>query len=783
MKTVLYSVFILLLTCFEANAQGWKWGVSAPGDSSDHYTEGGPIGTDASGNVYVGGSFIGTTTFGTTVIHSAGVINMYVAKFDRNGTVLWVRQIGGKGDDECLGLAVDLSGNVYFTGCCSSSSLVFGTTTLHSNGYRQIFLAKFDTNGNPLWAKLANGTTDDESYAVSLDAAGNAYITGYFTSTTVQVGSFQLQHSPGGNLNRCASFLIKYDSNGNVLWANSLPCSGFVFGNATATDPAGNVIIAGFFANGSLSYSGGTLGSSNNYALFIIKYDPSGNVIWARTNTGQTIVNGNALATDASGNVFLAGAYTEFSIDFGHVSLSGSLNSWQSFLVKYDSSGTDVWAKGSTSVRGAQGYAVNTDTTGKIYVTGSFTGPSVTFDSITLHQDTTADPLFIVTYDPSGKVICANSLSSGGDDVAGIVCSRGYEFISGDVYEHAMVVGSDTLTPVGLEDFFLAKYVCCGKVAIEPDSIIRTCPGVPVTIQASGTSNYSWSPASGLSCTTCPNPIATPVVSTVYTLQGTTTSCQTTNRVTVLLDSIPLTAATATPTVLCPGGSSLLTASGATSYQWSPSTGLACPTCPNTVATPTSSTTYTITGTKCGKYDSIVTIYIQVFPAPVAVAVVSPAAILPGDVAQLSGSGGGTYNWTPGTDLSCVTCPGPAANPLETTNYCLIVTDGNGCRDTSCVSLELLSCQRVFVPNYFSPNGDGDNDVECIYGLDCVRFFTFSIFDRWGEQVFETNDAGKCWDGSYQNRPLDSGVFVYTLKGELLTGKAISQRGSITLVR
>jgi gliding motility-associated-like protein len=118
-----------------------------------------------------------------------------------------------------------------------------------------------------------------------------------------------------------------------------------------------------------------------------------------------------------------------------------------------------------------------------------------------------------------------------------------------------------------------------------------------------------------------------------------------------------------------------------------------------------------------------------------------------------------------------------------TTQYCVRVTDVNGCVDTACtiVNIEIV-CGDVFVPSAFSPNDDGENDLECVYS-DCIEQMTFSIYNRWGEKVFETNNMNICWDGTWNGKELNSAVFVYTLEGFLINGQAVSQKGNISLIR
>ena len=190
--------------------------------------------------------------------------------------------------------------------------------------------------------------------------------------------------------------------------------------------------------------------------------------------------------------------------------------------------------------------------------------------------------------------------------------------------------------------------------------------------------------------------------------------------------------------------------------------------------------TYTISGA-CGASDMIT---IDVFD--LAVATVSPNVTIDwGSMVQLQATGGGTYSWSPDTDLSCNDCPDPIADPTENITYCVTVVDTNACSDSACVTVTVsldIDCGDVFVPNAFSPDGNGNNDLECVYG-SCIVSMYFRIYDRWGEMVFETNNKDICWDGRYRDRLMSTGVYVYILDATLITGEEINKKGNITLTR
>lgn len=159
------------------------------------------------------------------------------------------------------------------------------------------------------------------------------------------------------------------------------------------------------------------------------------------------------------------------------------------------------------------------------------------------------------------------------------------------------------------------------------------------------------------------------------------------------------------------------------------------------------------------------------------------AFIFEGESVQITAGGGVSYSWTPSNGLSCTDCPNPIASPSVTTTYVVTVTDQNGCvGDTSIKIIVHPVCSEVFIPTIFSPNGDGQNDLECVMG-NCIIELDFSIYNRWGERVFQTTDPSICWDGYYKGKLVNSGTFVYKVYVRLLDGSDLSDSGNITVVR
>jgi PKD repeat protein len=234
--------------------------------------------------------------------------------------------------------------------------------------------------------------------------------------------------------------------------------------------------------------------------------------------------------------------------------------------------------------------------------------------------------------------------------------------------------GTNTLTMTG--------YITVNAIpAANAGPNVSICNGSSTTLNASGGTSYSWLPISGLSSATVANPVASPASTTTYTVTATSGGCSSTDAVLVTVNSVP-TANAGTDATICNGASTVLTATGGTSYSWSPTTGLSSTTTASTTASPSITTTYTVTVTAsgCSATDAVM---VTVNPTPTANAG-TDVTICNGTSTTLSASGGTSYSWTPAAGLSSTTINNPVASPSSTTSYTVTVTSGS-CSSTDAV--------------------------------------------------------------------------------------------------
>ena len=215
---------------------------------------------------------------------------------------------------------------------------------------------------------------------------------------------------------------------------------------------------------------------------------------------------------------------------------------------------------------------------------------------------------------------------------------------------------------------------------------------------------------------------------------------------------------------VCSGSSTQLEASGGDTYLWSPDDGLDNPNTSNPVATPGSTTTYTVTihENTCNETGTLST-NVTVLPLPAVHATSANDLTCSVGSSQLNATGATSYIWSPSTGLNNTIIANPVASPEGTTLYTVTGKDAEGCTnsDTVTVKTDFSMNALYLLPNSFTPNGDGVNSCFGIKYWGIVHQLDFSIYNRFGERVFHTTDPNACWDGTYKGKPQNINVFVY----------------------
>ncbi len=405
------------------------------------------IALDASGNYYITGQFSNEAIFGSITLTGSSSTNAFVVKLSPNFEVLWARSSNGVNLVEGKAIAADAAGNVYVAGDFFNTA-IFGGFTLTSTGYRDIFIVKYDTNGNVLWVKKAGGIVGDIPHDIAIDANGNCLITGEFGLAA----TFDNQILTGTG--REDIFVVKYDTDGNVLWAKQSGSTETDKGAALTTDAMGNVFAVGTFRS-SISFGSQNLTSTGEDDLYLVKYDPLGNVLWAKSYGGPSFdyIRDIALATD--GSIFITGAFiSEITLGTNTLISAGAVDI---FTAKLDSTGTPLWAKqvGGTGVDFSSGIGI--DQQNNCYVTGTYID-AATFGTQNITSQGGAD-IFTIKYDSDGNLVWVKS--EGGenfDQTNGIVTTPNGTNTILNAFEGTAIFGTDTLTSNGFRDVLLKSY-------------------------------------------------------------------------------------------------------------------------------------------------------------------------------------------------------------------------------------------------------------------------------------------------------------------------------------
>src|SRR5207244_4076006 len=248
----------------------------------------------------------------SVTISSVGSSDAFVWKLTALGSLVWARDVGGSGSDVGNAVALDASGNLYVAGSFEST-VDFdpgpGTTPITSNGGKDAFLLKLDSTGAFQWVKTFGGADDDAATAVAVDAAGNIFAAGTFkNSFDVQSGQAASALTSFGDTD---VFLSKFDPSGNFVWARSFGGSGTEKAAGLALDGSGNAYVAGSFQQ-TASFSSGaiSIAGRGSYDAFVFKMDSSGSPVWVQDAGGSNSNWGAGITLNGAGNPQVAGSFS-----------------------------------------------------------------------------------------------------------------------------------------------------------------------------------------------------------------------------------------------------------------------------------------------------------------------------------------------------------------------------------------------------------------------------------------------------------------------------------------
>jgi hypothetical protein len=262
--------------------------------------------------------------------------DLFLAKYDGGGALLWAKGVPGASSEEVWQIVADPSGNIYLTGDFDVSISIGGTTL---TGNHDMFIAKYDTDSNPLWGRTGvSSGSNDEGYSVAADAA-RVYVAGVFSGPSIIFGSVKINNMRTTGSGYGDMFIVRYDADGNVVWAKGTGGTGDDAAGWAVSDDSG-VDVAGSFQSAAVVFGPTTLDNAkvNSADVLVVKYDPKGKILWAQRAGGS----GNdfaGLAIDGRGNLYLSGTFDGPSIDVGSTTLNnqGGTGTTDLFFAKLES--------------------------------------------------------------------------------------------------------------------------------------------------------------------------------------------------------------------------------------------------------------------------------------------------------------------------------------------------------------------------------------------------------------------------------------------------------------
>ena len=769
----------------------------------------------------------------------------FMVKFDNLGNLLWSTYFGGTtvGGERAISIGCDANQNIFVYGYTSSADFPTMNAGTYFDGIvngEDMFISKFDNAGNLLWSTYFGGNTNPisawdfwEADGLTIDDCGNVYI-----AYDNNAGDDPL-YNPGCNSyidSTAYLMLVEFSNAGDLLWSTRIGAGAgggalrFVIeadhNNALYfaheyNAPSTSAGVPFVFLPG--AYNNTTFGPAitTNHDDFLLKFIPTpvsatiASVDDSCGCTGTATVNptcgtppynylwSNAQTTQTASGL-CAGTYSVIITDNSCAGTPDTafvtITSLSSITATVDSSSTSCTANTGTATvtpsNGTPPYTYLWTPSGQ--TTATATGLSAGTYTVLVTDSTGCSQVFSVTVPepdiPVASVLSqTNVLCNGGNDGAATVNVSGG---ASPYYYSWSPTGGTSATATGLFAGTYTVLITDSNGCTDIDTVVISQPP-PLTVTGSstqancssatgsasvtpsgGTPGYTFSWNNGQTTQT-----ATGLVAGTYTVTVTDSNgCTQIQTVTVTsVNTLTLSVSSTQAGCIQDNGTATANPSGGNapySYLWSDG-----------------QTTQTASGLAAGTY-TVVVIDSDSCMQSAVVTITAPSSgpiayagtdvtISFGSSTSLTSTGGGTYLWNTGDTTASIT-----VSPTTDTEYCVVVTDSNQCTDTACVKVFVIieipcpTNNTLTVPNAFSPNNDGQNDVFCLAGWNvCIQNFIIHIYDRWGEEVFQSGNPDFCWEGTYKGKPMDAAVFVYFIEAKLTTSEEIVRKGNISLIR
>ena len=779
---------------------------------------------DANSNVITTGTFRGTGDFDPSAaaynLASAGADDIFISKLDIAGNFVWAKSIGDLTGDNSRGICVDATGNIYVTGSFSGTvDFDPGIPVYNLSGAistsTDFYLLKLDASGSFIFAKNL-GADIAQGASIERDAFGNIYVSGYFQNTVdfdPGASVYNLTGIPG----QWDVFNLKLNASGNFIWANQI--------NGTATqlgdidlDAAGNFFITGVFSNTvDFDPSGSVFNLSATGAsqdIFLCKLDVSGNFVWAKQFDGASSSTAYSMEVDALNNIYVTGLFDN-TVDFDpnvgvfNLTSNGSYDAYilklgvpcaiTSTLVAKSNVSCFGLSNGSATISvsgGASPYTYSWSPIGGTTTIGSSLSANTYTCYITdnnlctaIQTVTISQPSVLSSSISSQKNVQCNATSTGSLalSVSGGTGSYTYSWAPSGGSGSTLLnqpAGNYTCT---IQDVNLCSITQTASLT-QPSAIVSSitsqtnvsCNGGfngSALINASGgtgTLTYTWQPTGGSSTS------ASSLSAGNYTCTiSDANSCVKQQTVSITQPSSVSTTISSLNNIACFGnqnGSATIIASGGTgsyTYSWSPSS-----VGTSSTATNLGAGTYTCLITDINSCNTSTTLTITE-PSAISSTVTATSTSCTdsndGNAVLIISGGMSPYTiaWNNGS------------NTLQNSNliagtYSATISDANLCTYTVSVLVQNSTVSCFFVPNGFSPNGDGINDTWEIPGINNYPNAQVTVLNRWGQEMLNTNNYTTPWDGSFKGGLLPTSDYYYIIN---LNDGSKALTGTLTIKR
>lgn len=800
---------------------------------------GNSVATDKNHDVYMSGttnSIDNIATAGAYQTTISDVSNSYLVKFNSVGERLWSTYFGGYNNGGVVlsygtaagrghSIACDTLGNVYMTGNTFSDTGIATPSAYQmaraGTGWPDLYLAKFNSNGNREWATFFGNPRIEEGGSLAVSADGKkiffAGASQAYTPTTDVIATPGALFPPlPTSQSQYTGFLTCFNPQGQKLWGTYIASVFYVDCTVydIALDPQGYIYLTGYVKprpgdTNSIATVGSYQSQFSGYIDgFLQKWDTNGNRLWGTYYGANNPDGGYALACDGKGNVYMSGFSSDFTNSvngpFSIASQGSYIDSYPtdgaSFLAKFSGSGQREWATyyygyylavggsgGSLACKDDKVYLlVNTNTD------SAATPCAYQTDTKSIFPGSTSTSAHLAIFNDLGEREYATYFGGGLSDWAYSLAldekdNRFSIYMGGNTFSPSRIATQGAYKTVlggqlnNQRDAFLAKFTVPVASQISITAPCFSKDSVLLTAWDSLANNYQWNNGANGYTTWAPAS-GTYIVS--YEKES---GCVSTDTFLVdIEEQAPLPELSIQDNCPSFGIAKASVSDGNTdayTYTWYDKAG-------TQIKTTQSISGDTLTRLSSGNYmleiqagngcDTMLSFVVENLP-PATVSVKDDSLTSMGGRVQLEATGADSYVWSPDEWLDNAYTSSPAAKPLEPITYTVVGTNSYGCKDTATVYIDIN--EQFFVPNAFSPNGDGLNDVFGIGNLGHNRLIEFRVFNRWGEVVFVGDNFSKGWNGYYKDKVADVGVYNYIIRLNLASGRERTYKGDVTLIR